>query len=108
MKKYYDCDDIKHKGITDVQKLLNLSIDEDYYKPIRTKSALNGYIEYESYGDKDKFLSSKRYICMIRSYLSNLINDHKTQGVWKVYLGNKIIDYKTQSEQKIPLTMMRL
>ena len=29
--------------------------DEDYYKPISTKSAFNGnYIEYESKGDKNK------------------------------------------------------
>ena len=33
-------------------------IDEDYYKPIKTKGAFNGnYIEYESKGDKDKNLS---------------------------------------------------
>ena len=42
---------------------------------------------------------------MIRPYLSDIINDHKTQGKWKVYLGNKVIDYKTQGEQKIQLTM---
>ena len=35
-------------------------IDEDYYSPIRTKSAFNiNYIEYESKGEKDKNLSSK-------------------------------------------------
>ena len=34
------------------------SIDENYYKPIRTKSAFNSnYIEYENKGDKDKNLS---------------------------------------------------
>ena len=76
-----------------------------YYKPIRTKSALNGYIEYESKGDKDKILSPREYFCMIRSYLIDLINDYKSQGVWKVNLGNKIIDYKTQSEWKIQLTI---
>ena len=42
---------------------------------------------------------------MIIPYLSYLINDHKTQGKWKVYSGNKIIDYKTQSKWKIQLTM---
>ena len=31
---------------------------------------------------------------MIRLYLSDMINDHKTQEVWKVYLGNKVIDFK--------------
>ena len=35
--------------------LFNQSINEDYYKPIITKSAFNSnYIEYESKGDKDK------------------------------------------------------
>ena len=33
---------------------------------------------------------------MIRPYLGDIINDHKTQGEWKVYLGNAVIDYKTQ------------
>ena len=43
---------------------------------------------------------------MIRSYLSNMINDHKTQKVWKVHSGNKVIDYKTAlGEWKIRLTM---
>ena len=42
---------------------------------------------------------------MIRPYLSDLINDHKTQGVWKVHSGNKVIDYKTQREWKIQLTV---
>ena len=42
---------------------------------------------------------------MIRPYLSDLINDHKIQGVWKVYLGNKIIDFKPQIEWKIQLTV---
>ena len=77
-KKYYDYDDIEYKGISDVENLLNgvalngvafngialsetafnQSIDENYYKPIRTKSAFNSnYIEYENKGDKDKNLS---------------------------------------------------
>ena len=42
---------------------------------------------------------------MIKPYLSDLINDHKAQEVWKVHLGNRVIDYKTQSEWKIQLTM---
>ena len=42
---------------------------------------------------------------MIRPYLSDMINDHKTQGVWKVHSSNKVIDYKTQEEWKIQLTM---
>ena len=34
-----------------------------------------------------------------------MINDHKTQEVWKAYSGNKVIDYKTQGEWKIQLSM---
>ena len=42
---------------------------------------------------------------MIRPYLRDIINDHKTQGKWKVNSGNKVIDYKTQGEWKIQLTV---
>ena len=33
---------------------------------------------------------------MIRPYLRDTINDHKTQGGWKVYSDNEVIDYKSQ------------
>ena len=83
-----------------------MSIDEDYYKPIITKGAFNdNYIQYESKGDKGKNLSIKKYLNMIRPYLSNIINDHKTQGKWRIHSGNKIIECRTQSEWKIQLTM---
>ena len=55
-------------------------------------------MECESKRDKNKNLSVKEYLDMIRPYLSNIINDHKTQGVWKVHSGNKVVDYKTQGE----------
>ena len=42
---------------------------------------------------------------MITSYLSDLINDHKTQEVWKVHSSNNVIDCKTQKKWKIQLTM---
>ena len=58
LKKFYDCDDIKFKGIREVRNLFDLSIDEDYYKLIITNDAFNSnYIENESKGDKDKTLS---------------------------------------------------
>ena len=67
-----------------------------YYKPIKTKSAFNGnYIEYKSNGDKDKNLSLKKHLRMIRPYFSDVINDHKTPEVLKVHAGNKVIDYET-------------
>ena len=48
-KNYYDYDDIEYNGIRDVKDLFDLSIDEDYYKPIITKGAFNNnYIQYES------------------------------------------------------------
>ena len=107
-KKYYDYDDTEYKRISDVRNLFDLSIDEDYYKPIKTISDFdnnNNYIEYKSKGDKDETLSIIEYLNMIRPYLRDIINDHKTQGEWKVHSGNKVIDYKTQGEWKIQLTV---
>ena len=46
IKKYYDFDDIKYKEIRDMGSLFDLSIDEDYYKPIIFSNAFNSnYIE---------------------------------------------------------------
>ena len=57
LNMYYDFDDTEYKGIRDLGNLFDLSIDEDYYKTIRTDSAFNSdYIEYECKGDKDKIL----------------------------------------------------
>ena len=90
-KKYYDYDDIEYKGIRNIKDLFDLSIDEDYYKPIITKDAFNGnYIQYESKGDKGKNLAIKKYLDMTKPYLSDIINDHKTQGKWRIHSGNTI------------------
>ena len=79
-----------------------MSIDEDYYKPIITKGAFNNnYIQYESKGDKGKNLSIKKYLNMIRPYLSDIINDSKTQEKWIIHSGDKVIESKTPSEWKI-------
>ena len=52
-------------------------IGKDYYKPIKIKRAFHGnYTEYESKGDKNKYFSPKEYLDMIRSYLSNMIDNH--------------------------------
>ena len=40
LKSYHDYDDIEYKAIRDVKNVFNLSIDEDYYKPIKTNDAL--------------------------------------------------------------------
>ena len=47
-------------------------------------------LEYESKGDKDETLSIKEYLDIIRPYLSDIINDHQTQGKWKVHSGNTV------------------
>ena len=40
-KKYHDYDYVEYKGIRDVKDLLDLSTDEDYYKPIIAKGSFN-------------------------------------------------------------------
>ena len=52
-KRCYDYDDIEYRRIANVRNLFDLSVDEDYYKPIIVKGAFDGsYIQYESKGDK--------------------------------------------------------
>ena len=89
-----------------MKDLFDLLIDEDYYKPIITNGAFNNsYIQYESKGNKDKILSPSEYLNMIRSYLRDIINNHKTHGEWRIHSRNAIPEHKTQSEWKIHLTM---
>ena len=88
--------------------MFDLSIDEDYYKPLKTNDAFNSnYIEYESKGDKNKTLSIKEHLNMIRLYARDIINDHhKTQWEWKVHSSNTVIYYTTHEECKTQLTMV--
>ena len=66
----------------------------------------NNYIEYQSKGDKDKILLPEEYLKMITPYLGDVINEHKTQEVWKVHSANNVIDYETTlGEWKIHLRM---
>ena len=105
-KKYYDYDDIEYRGIRNVRDLFDLSIDEDYYKPIIVRGAFNGsYIQYESRGDKGKNLSIKKYLKMFKPYLSDLINNHKTHGLVRYHSGNKSWLEETSSDWKIQLAM---
>ena len=85
-KMYYDYHDIEYEDIRNVRSLFDLSIDEDYYKPIITNGAFNNnYVQYESMKDKDKNLSVKEYIDVIRTYLSDIINKHKAQEKWRIH-----------------------
>ena len=50
-------------------------IDQDYYRPIRTKSAFNVvFVDYQSKGEEYKKISPKEYLDMIKPYLSDIIN----------------------------------
>ena len=65
-------------------------IDEDYYKPIIARGNFNSnYIQCESKRDKRKDLSIKEYLNMIKPYLSDITNDHKTRGLVSYHSGNK-------------------
>ena len=88
-----------------MKKFFHQSIVEDQYKPIRIKSYFNGsYIKYENKGNKDKNLSPKEYLDMIRPYLSDIINDNKTPNNLKVHSCKEVIDHETQfGEWKIQL-----
>ena len=105
MMKTNHYDDIEYRGIRNVKDLFDLPIDEDY-KPIITKGPFNNnYIQYESKGDKGKNLSIKKHLNMIRPYLSDIRNEHKTCGLVRYHSGNKTWVEETPSEWKIQLTM---
>ena len=112
LNKYYGYDDIKFKATRDVVNLfngivLNELIDQDYYRPIRTKSAFNVvFIKYQSKGEKYKKLTPKEKLGMIKPYLSHIINDHKIPKNSRIHSSYEVIDYETQfGEWKIQLTM---
>ena len=59
--------------------------EDDYYKPKEVKRAFDGgYIVYESNGDKDAKLSIDEYFNIIRPYLKEMIDDHKSKGEWEI------------------------
>ena len=61
-------DDAEYRGIKEIDNLFDLSIGEDYYKPIIVVGTFNNnYIIYESKGDKNKILMPNEYLDMIRS-----------------------------------------
>ena len=83
-----------------------MPIYEDYYKLIITIGAFNNsYIQCESKGNQDKILTPSEYLDMIRPYLSDIINNHKTHGGWRIHSCNTIREHKSQSEWKIHLIL---
>ena len=76
IKRYYH-----NKRIEEIGHLFNKFNEEDYYEPIKTGYAFDGgYIEYKSREDKDNNLSLEEYLNIIRSYLRDIIDNHKTHG----------------------------
>ena len=85
LRKYHDHDDNEYRGIRDIKDLFELSIDEDYYKPVLLKSGHNNnYVQYESKGDRK--LEIHEYLTLIEKYLRELINHYKNKGEWKIQL----------------------
>ena len=83
-----------------------MSVEEYHYKPIIARGDFNSSsIQYESEGDKGKNLSIKEYLHMIKPYLSDRINYHKTRGLVRYLSGNKTWVEETSSKWKIQLTM---
>ena len=81
--------------------MFKLSIDEDYYKPTFFKSGYNNnYTQYESKGDK--MLTVKEYLGLIEPYLTDMINDYKSKGEWKIQLTAEInfTSLKPYSDEK--------
>ena len=76
------------KKIKKTQKIL-YGPKKPNYRPIKINDAFDdNYIEYQSKGNKDKILSVKEYLNIIKPYLSNIIDDHKEE--WKIQLMMKI------------------
>ena len=71
--------------VRDMRKLFEK--EEDYYKPVRVDNFYsNNYIECESNGDRNKTLSIKEYLQIIRPCLKDIINNLKK----KQYMENSI------------------
>ena len=100
-------DDDKYRKIGSIRRLFE-GFNKDYFKPIKTDDDSfggnkNSYIEYKSRGDRYENLSPKEYLNMIKPYLRDLINDHKTP----MKLTNKVNSNDTKfGERKHQLAML--
>ena len=77
---------------------------------MKTKSVFNGnYIEYESKGDNDKNLLPREYFNIVRPYLRDMINDHKTRREWKIQLTMQVnfISHNDSEETRTMYTKSR-
>ena len=91
-KKILSLDNYNNDDDYDIENLFKTSINKDCYKPKLNKSGYNNnYIEYRSEGDK--LLTIEEYLDLIKPYLKELINDHKSKGEWKIQLTAQINFY---------------
>ena len=82
---------IKIRIIRDIQNLFEHEKEYDY-KPIRAGNFWsNNYIEYQSNSDRFKTLVEE-YFNKVRSYLKDIINNHKKFDTWKNQLTIAIND----------------
>ena len=98
----------REEKIEEIKKILydprnNLFRQEkDNYKPVIVGNAFSSnYIEYKSNVNKDKTLSIKDYLDEIKPYLSDIINDHKTRGEWKIKLTMGINFFSSKGPEEI-------
>ena len=71
--------------------------------PIKINNAFtNNYIEFQSNGYRDRTLSIKEYLDVIKKHSSNIVNDHKTQNEWEIQLTMEIIfiSFKDSNETR--------
>ena len=71
--------------------------------PIKINNVFtNNYIEFQSNGYRDRTLSIKEYLDVIKKYSSNIVNDHKTQNEWEIQLTMEIIfiSFKDSNETR--------
>ena len=82
----------KYSATYGLDYLFNELDQGDYYEPREVKSAFDGsYMLYERSGDKDSKLLIYEYFDIIRSYLRDMIDNHKARGEWKIQLTMRII-----------------
>ena len=74
---------IKDRIIRNIKNLFEHEEEGNYYKPARvSKFWSNGYIEYESNGDKSKTLLVEEYLNKIIWYLKEIISNIKKFDKW--------------------------
>ena len=89
LKKLYKYQDNITYGLNYLFNELN---EEDYYEPEEINSAFDGsYVLYESRGHKDNKLALYKYFDIIRPYLKDMIDNHKSKGEWKIQLSMRMI-----------------